>query len=386
MSRPRRRSSGVEHSLGKGGVGSSILPGGTVSFQELSLDPRTSESDDNCANAQKRPSSVRGSSPLKQLELPLAAAPATVRRHGLRAAHPFPLVSPGKRPGCPYTSFRTTPDKAWYFPEVEYGNAGSSIAALVLDCDKPAELRCGLPDLLDPNWIVWRPANDHAHVCWTLAKPVHRYSAARIGPLRYLAGIADYYAQAVGADPGYAGVLSHNPTSIDCSPYRTTWGSREPFTLHQLASVIPFGWEPPTVRQTGMGRNVDLFEAGMKWAGRRANADLPVLPALTVVNQDFAHPLPMSEVRATARQIEKYRRRWTARGWHCPRWLSRQAARSAKQTGKARKASAFREGSNEALRPWEAEGISRRTWYRRRKAAHEDGTIPNADKGGNPCP
>ena len=174
MSRPRRRSSGVEHSLGKGGVGSSILPGGTISSQALSGNRLTSEYGDNCASAQKRPSPVRGTSPPEQPELPLAVAPATVRGHGLRAAHPFPLVSPSERPGRPYTSVRTTPENAWHFPEVECGNAGSSFAVLVLDCDKPAKLRRGLPDLPDPNWIVCRPANDHAHVCWTLAKPVHR--------------------------------------------------------------------------------------------------------------------------------------------------------------------------------------------------------------------
>ena len=288
----------------------------------------------------------------------------------------------GKRQGRSVTSFRTSPQKAWRFQEVEYGNAGSSIAALVLDCDAPAALARGLPDLPPPNWTVWRRANRHAHVCWTLAQPVHRYPAARIEPLRYVAGIADYYAHALGADPGYSGVLAHNPAPIYRSPYETTWGREAPYTLDQLASVIPFNWEPPTVRQTGVGRNVDLFEAGMKWAGRRANADLPVLPALMVVNQEFDHPLPLHEVQATARSIEKCRRRWAARGWHCPRWLSRQAARSAKQTGKARKASASCEGSNEALRPWEAERISRRTWYRRRRAARKGGTVPNTGKGG----
>ena len=69
----------------------------------------------------------------------------------------------------------------------------------------------GLPDLPPPNWIVRRPANNHAHLTWTLAEPVHRYPAARIDPLRYLAWIAEYYADVVGADPGYAGVLAHNP-------------------------------------------------------------------------------------------------------------------------------------------------------------------------------
>ena len=72
-------------------------------------------------------------------------------------------------------------------------------------------------------------------------------------------------------------MLAHNPTSIGGSPYRTKWGSEDPYTLDQLASVIPFGWEPPTVRQTGVGRNVDLFEAGMRWAGRRTNEHLGVL-------------------------------------------------------------------------------------------------------------
>ena len=33
-----------------------------------------------------------------QLALPLAFAPVPVRTHGLRAAHPHPLVSLGKRP------------------------------------------------------------------------------------------------------------------------------------------------------------------------------------------------------------------------------------------------------------------------------------------------
>ena len=309
-----------------------------------------------------------------QLELPLAFAPAPVRAHGLRAAHPRPLVSPGKRLGQPFTSFRTSPQKAWRFPEVEYANAGSSIAAIVLDCDQPARIRRGLPDLPTPSWTVWRPTNDHAHVCWALAKPVHRYPAARIEPLRFLSRIAEYYAHAVGADPGYPGVLAHNPASIYRSPYKTTWGREDPYSLDQLASVIPFGWEPPTVRQTGVGRNVDLFEAGMKWAGRPANAGLPVLPALMVVNQDFAHPLPLSEVQATARSIENYRKRWAARGWHCPRWLSRQAARG-RASGRAR-----HEASNEQRKPWEAEGISRRTWYRRRAARRD--TRTNTDKHG----
>ena len=120
------------------------------------------------------------------VQLHLDFAPDPVRAHGLRAAHPRPLVSMGKRAGRPFRSWRTSPEKAWKYPELEYGTAGSSIAALVLDCDKPRAMACGLFELPPPNWIVRRPANNHAHVAWTLAEPVHRYPAARGRPAAIL--------------------------------------------------------------------------------------------------------------------------------------------------------------------------------------------------------
>ena len=306
-----------------------------------------------------------------QLELPLDFAPEAVRRHGLMAAHPRPLVSHGKRPGQAFVSFRTSPAKAWGYPEIEYGNAGSAVAALVLDCDRPAALARGLPALPPPNWTVWRLANDHAHVVWTLANPVHRHHAAREHPLKYLASIAEYFAHSTGADIGYNGVLAHNPAPRYKSEYKTTWGPAAPYTLDYLASVIPFNWTPPVVRLTAIGRNVALFETGVQWAGREANASTEVLPALIVANQTFPHPLPISEVAQIARSIERYRKSWSSRGWHRPSWIARQAARGRKGLGKARKASASTEGSNNAMRPWEAEGVSRRTWYRNRGKARQ---------------
>ena len=317
-----------------------------------------------------------------QLDLPLDHAPAMILAHGLSIAHPRPLVSLGKRPGQPFSSFRTTPDKAWRFPEVQYGNAGSSIAALVLDCDKPAAFARGLPDLPPPNWTVWRRSNCHAHIAWTLAEPVHRYPAARIEPLRYLANVADYYGHAVGADPGFAGVLAHNPAPrYRQDQFHTTWGRRAPYTLDQLASVVPFGWEKPAVRQTAIGRNLDMFEAGMRWAGRRENAHLPVPPALMAIYDDILalypkadHAYTLAEVQATARKIERYRADWAARGWHSPRWIARQAARGRKG-GRPR---LYEPGCE----PWTLGGISRRTWERRR--ARERDAKANTDKRAQP--
>ena len=236
-----------------------------------------------------------------QLELPLAFAPEPVRLHGLRAAHPRPLVSHGKRPGVPFTSWRTTPAKAWAMPELQYGHAGSSTAALILDCDNPEATAAGLFELPPASWIVRRKANQHAHVVWALAAPVHRYSAAKIEPLRYLANIAEFYASATSADPGYNGILAHNPAPTFANDdFVTTWGREEPYALDQLLSVIPFNWTPPKVRVTAEGRHLDLFTDLMRWAGRRANASTAVMvcSAPGSLDTSLSHAAGLIEIAA----------------------------------------------------------------------------------------
>ena len=91
-------------------------------------------------------------------------------------------------------------------------------------------------------------------------------------------------------------------------PRATTTGGRGELVPGETSTFVTR--RAPDVRQTGVGRNCDLFRAGMVWAGREANARLDVLAALLIVNQRFAHPLPLSEVRTTARSTEKYRERW----------------------------------------------------------------------------
>ena len=111
----------------------------------------------------------------------------------------------------------------------------------------------------------------------------------------------------------------------------TTWGRRNPFSLQQLAEVLPPSWQAPRVALSGVGRNVDLFLSLMKWAGREENRDLAVLPVAEAINEHYAHEgrgrLPISEVRATAKSVEGYRRQWEVRGWHRPSWIARQEAR-----------------------------------------------------------
>ena len=59
-----------------------------------------------------------------------------------------------------------------------------------------------------------------------LAKPVHRGPTAREAPLRLFARISEFYRQALGADPGYNGVLTHNPMRLAHrhGEFLTHWG------------------------------------------------------------------------------------------------------------------------------------------------------------------
>ena len=245
------------------------------------------------------------------------------------------------------TSWRTSPALAWTKPYLEI-NAANSYPAVILDCDDRETVVDAIQDgvLPEPNWIVTNLKSGYHHVAWCLAAPVHRYPEARIPPLRYFRRIAERMGQLADADPGYAGVLTRNPMAAADPHTRTTWLAREPYSLDVLAKVLPFGWKPPVLSRTSIGRNVDLFRSLMRWAGQRENLAVDVFTAALTINQQFATPLPLSEVRATACQVEKYRARWAAYGWHRLLWLARKAA-AGRKSGAARRAAV--EGRDRSL-------------------------------------
>ena len=319
-----------------------------------------------------------------QRELDLDAVPAILREHGLQAAHPRPLVSMGQAANH-YTSGRTSPQRAWQFNEVEYGNAGAVQAALILDIDDPDSFFKA--DLPPANLRVYRPSSGKCHAIWTLEKPVHRYSSARRGPIDNLARIAEFYTHEAGADLGYAGILAHNPDvqGVEEQPYETVRGVVRPYSLRHLAEVIPFNWRPPRIKVSGIGRNVDLHKAALKWAGEDRNRAYDVLACVMALNAKLEVPLSLSEVRGIAKPVEKYRARWAANGWHKPAWLRKQAWRGQRGGLKGGRSGGLKPSNgpirqsvqpdvtNEQAEPWADEGISRRTWYRKR-AGFEFGT------------
>lgn len=309
-----------------------------------------------------------------QHELDLGAVPADVRFHGLRAAHKAPHVGRRTDTGG-FWSGRVPASHAWAFPYIAIADAGSVWATITFDCDDRAAMAAGLADLPLYNWVTWTPRG--AHLTWCLATPVAKHKAARAAPERYLAHIAEYYHAALGADPSFGG-LARNPTHYDQT---TTWGATEPYTMDQLHSVLPFNWKKPRLAVSTIGRNHDLFMAVC-----RADRAIPALVVAHTMAQDVRdkypdanHAFGDAEIAGIARSVERCRAKWDRQG-HKPAWLAKQRARSARQTGKARKASASPAGSNEAMKPWVKLGISRRWWYEKKKREREC-TVPNTVNG-----
>ena len=278
-------------------------------------------------------------------------------------------------------------------------NGHGMVWVLVYDVDRrvvdperlaPVWEDAGLPE---PNFATINRANGRGHLVYMLAAGVTTTSAARLEPLRYIAAIQHAMCAALDADPGYAGLVTKNPLNDRWQTWEIHGGS---FTLGELAEYLDLSAANAKVYRVsegehpqGLGRNCTMFDNGREWAysairGYWAPNGLPrwseaVLARLSALNGQFLEPLPFSEVKATAKSIGKWTWRNTTpdglqdliQRTHTPEM---QAERGRKATNQAEIAvlggiasgQVRRVGSIMELAPWEAQGISRRTWYRRR--------------------
>ena len=133
---------------------------------------------------------------------------------------------------------------------------------LIFDVDrKTAALAWDDAGLPEPFWTSQNPANGHAHLAWGLDAPVLLGEHDRAQPMRYLAAVETAMRAAMGADPGYSGLVTKNPAN---SSWRTLWSrSAGLYDLHDLSEYLDL---PRYVDQrrkpeeVGLGRNVTVFD------------------------------------------------------------------------------------------------------------------------------
>ena len=283
----------------------------------------------------------------EQALLLLQYIPQIMRDHGLDGAHVRPLV--GRRlPDDSIQSWRTTPQLAWMQPLIEWARTPLEYLAIVLDIDDQIALELlgsvNMGTALHvpkPNFAVYRRRSGHALAAYTLRRPVLRGKKAKPKPLSALARISEWLAIELRADAGYTGVLAANPVHKD---YETVWLRQEPYSLADFRRYMPARWTrpPKTAARTDAGRNHDLFEGLLEFAGR---ADITDDHVVAYARQMYAridklrpHAFTGREVHGITMSVLRYRDQWRDRGWHKTAWLEHQRAAAAKNSHEAQRA------------------------------------------------
>ncbi len=243
---------------------------------------------------------------------------------------------------------------------------------IVFDIDRPGALLDwddrGAPA---PNIVVVNQDNHHGHLIYGLDVPVRTAPDGKAAPLRYAAAVEAALREKLDADPGYSGLICKNPLSDhwqvqvwEPRPYDLAW-------LAEYVDLTSFSDRRKRLPEYGLGRNCTLFERLSQWAYRAIRQGWPdfnpwlaaVQDRATGYNAQFEQPLPASEVRHTAKSVAKWtHRNMSPDGFRA--WQAEQGRKGGIQSGKVR-----REGSTEESAPWLSLGISRRTYYRRKKGS-----------------
>jgi hypothetical protein len=164
-----------------------------------------------------------------------------------------------------------------------------------------------------PSIIVYNRENGHCHFLYALTVPVYTQPGTSLAAIRYAAAVDVALTIVLGADPGYAGLVCKNP--LHPGWWTTTW-QREPYELGWLADSLALeGYRdkrrhlPPI----GLGRNCTLFEVTRRFAysHRRECPERALFADIYAYAQQynesrFQYPLPISEIRATARSVTKW--------------------------------------------------------------------------------
>lgn len=273
-----------------------------------------------------------------------------------------------RKPYCadaPISSQKVRPlGKARQWPNIQ-PNHPSILWRLPFDVDRTSAAGdwydAGAPA---PSVVVQNPDNGHAHLLYEIDVPVSRDGDTPA--VRLAAAVEHGLAQRLGADPDYAGQLVHTPGH---ERWRTTeWAGL--YDLGELAEYLPTindrCWWDRRYRipdDHPLGRNCALFQGLRGWSYRavrdywRPDGEptwmRAVLAKAHEINASFRVPLPSSEVEHTAKSVGRWT--WTR---FSPQKFRESQSRKGKKGGRPRTTTATE-------LPWEKEGVSRATWYRK---------------------
>lgn len=226
-------------------------------------------------------------------------------------------------------------------------------------------------DLPDPHFISVNPRNGHAHAGYLIENGVTVNSSGQRKPIELFRDVEYGITHRLGADFKYNHRLCKNPYH---EQWHTHWKAILPYDLAKLADCLTKN-EKKSVKNLviGVGRNCMIFDRLRQDAyrevldfkkGNRTKEEFGALMESDALrmNSRLAVPLMQSEVKGIAKSVSK----WVWSEFSLKRFSEIQGFRGSlpwkKETAKHSK-------------PWEREGISRATYYRRKastKTLHPD--------------
>lgn len=219
-------------------------------------------------------------------------------------------------------------------------NQPNSKLWLLFDIDRPIGLETIRDELNlpEPTFFVQNKHNHHAHLFYGLNKAVHLNSGSSQKAIRFAGAVDVAMSQSLGADAGYVGLIAKNPLHDSWRTYNTNLA----YDLEDFAEYVDvnqFSDRRRSMPEIGLGRNVALFDTLRRWSYKAIRQGWPefkrwyeaVFTRAQGINAGFAVPLPIGEVKATAKSVAK----WVHARYSKEEFSAIQAARGVK-SGQAR--------------------------------------------------
>ncbi|MGO0299135.1 replication initiation protein, partial [Escherichia coli] len=224
-----------------------------------------------------------------------------------------------------------------------------------------------------PTLTIMNKANGHAHLLYALKTAVRTAPDGKMKPLKYAAAVESALREKLGADVGYSGLICKNPNHEN---WQIAVWQPELYTLDWLADSLDLNSanEKTILPDYGLGRNCTLFDKTRKWAYRAIRQGWPeyeqwlkaCYERASAYNLQFISPLDEKEVNGIAKSIAN----WTYKKFSKVKFeIYVSYTHSSEIQSRRGIASGIKRyiGSLEEQKPWDKLGISRRTYFYKRK-------------------
>lgn len=278
------------------------------------------------------------------------------------------------------TLFRKKTDRANTYAYVGY-NPPNITRYIVLDLDYDDALFAYYDHNAPlPQFIIRNPENGHCHYVYQLKDPVTFYGKSKSAPIRLLTATEQALTALLNADKGFTGYLAKNALNRNHETYIT---GVKPYTLNELSQNLDLERiknpnEP--MNDHTYGRNSGTFDVvrvqAYRIAGKLNETQLynECIALAEIHNARYDTPMNYNEVKGIAKSIAGF-----CKSQAYIRSLSELQARKGSKGGKISKRKPV-ETSERTKKPWIELGISRSTYYKKKKRETNETEVENKKK------